>query len=84
MLRVPRSTCSRSARARDAVITPDVLRLAFEEVNRLHFACMEKGHQPVPYGADVFGIEYQPIRGSASNTHAVNRFAGQVILLMKV
>src|SRR3972149_9476610 len=69
------------ARARDAVIPPDVLRLAVEEGNRLHTAWTENGHQQVTHRAYVFRIEPQPIGKGASDAHPVNRLAGQVVLL---
>src|SRR3972149_6564187 len=64
------------ARAHDAVITPDVLRLAVEEGNRLYAACTENGHQQVAHGAAIFRIEHQPIGRGASDAHPVNRLAG--------
>ena len=71
-------------RARDAVITPDALRLLFEEVNRLYIAWMEKGNQQVMHGGDVFAIEHQSIGRSAKYAHSVSRFSRQVICLLKV
>src|SRR5579864_8213229 len=70
--------------AHDAVVVPDIFRLAIQEVHRLHLAGVEESYEEIAHRAEVLDIEDEPVRRSLGNVHSVDGFARKVIDLFKV
>src|SRR5216683_7900067 len=70
--------------ADDAVVPPDLIRLAIEKVHRLQLTGVKDGYEVIAHRADVLHIEDDPGRRSLDNVHSVDGFARKVIDLFEV
>ena len=70
--------------ARDAVVPPDIVRFAIQEIDRLHLARMEEGHKEIAHDADVLDIEDEPVWRSLCNVHSVDGLARKIVDLFQV
>ena len=67
------------SRAHDAVVTPDVVGFAIQEVDRLKFPRRHDGDEEITHGADILDIKYDAIGRGFFDVHSVDGFTGKVI-----
>ena len=67
------------SRAHDAVVTPDVVGFAIQEVDRLKFPRRHDGDEEITHGADILDIKNDAIGRGFFDVHSVDGFTGKVI-----